>query len=363
MAVLKGTSKADTIIGTKNPDFIYGYGGNDKLYGRAGNDQIWGGTQDDQIWGEAGNDKLYGEAGNDFLRGEAGNDSVYGGIGNDIVYGGTGDDSLFGDAGTDTVKGDAGNDIIKGGTGISYLYGGDGNDSLYYDPTKENIGKVKGYLADSLLDGDAGTDTLNIYNHATYTSGKKTPSAATQVNMDGRNSGDIYFYNPDPDKYESIDVGHFQEVEKITVTGAGKLEFSGSGSAGKSIDITGTANNDVFRSYGASDTMRGAGGNDDFYISGGKDTVISGANDADRFFFDATSPADAKITGFNGAGKYGGDRLYFDNGYGSSITSTITEVDGKTEFEIESSGDYSYGLTTVVVDAVGLEEGVDYFFV
>ena len=69
--------------------------------------------------------------------------------------------------------------------------------------------------------------------------------------------------------------------------------------------------------------MRGAGGNDDFYIMGGKDTVNSGANDADRFFFDATSPADAKITGFNGAGKYGGDRLYFDNGYGSSITSTI----------------------------------------
>ena len=181
-------------------------------------------------------------------------------------------------------------------------------------------------MADSLLDGDAGTDTLNIYNHATYTSGKTTPPAATQVNMDGRNSGDIYFFNPAPDKYESIDVGHFQEVEKITVTGAGKLEFSGSWSAGKGIDITGTANNDVFRSYGASDTMRGAGGNDDFYIMGGKDTVISGANDTDRFFFDATSPADAKITGFNGAGKYGGDRLYFDNGYGPSITEGVKQT-------------------------------------
>ena len=354
MAVLKGTSKADTIIGTKNPDSIYGYGGNDKLYGRGGDDQIWGGT---------GNDMVYGEAGNDFLRGEAGNDSVYGGIGNDIVYGGTGDDSLFGDAGTDTVKGDAGNDIIKSGTGISYLYGGDGNDSLYYDPTTENISKVKGYLADSLLDGDAGTDTLNIYNYATYTSGKTTQPAATQVNMDGRYSGDIYFYNPTPDKYESIDVGHFQEVEKITVTGPGKLDFNGTWSPGKSISITGTANNDVFHSWGASDTMIGAGGNDDFYITGGKDTVISGAKDADRFYFDATYPADAKITGFNGAGEWGGDRLYFDNGYGAAITSTITEADGKTEFEIETGGDYSYGLTTVVVDAVGLEEGVDYFFV
>ena len=354
MAVLKGTPKNDTIIGTKNPDTIYGYGGNDSLYGRAGDDQIWGGD---------GNDKVYGEAGNDFLRGEGGKDSIYGGIGNDIVYGGSGDDSLFGDAGTDTVKGDAGNDIIKGGTGISYLYGGDGNDSLYYDPTTENISKVKGYLADSLLDGDAGTDTLNIYNHATYTSGKTTPPAATQVYMDGRNSGDISFFNPTPDKYESIDVGHFQEIEKITVTGAGKLEFSGAYYAGKGINITGTAGNDVFRSYGASDTMTGAGGNDDFYLTGGKDTVISGANDADRFYFEATSPVDATITGFNGAGKYGGDRIYFDNGYGPAVTSTITEVNGKTEFEIESSGDYSYGLTTVTVDAVGLEEGVDYYFI
>ena len=354
MAVIKGTDKAETKIGTSGADSIYGYGGNDSLYGRAGNDQIWGGS---------GNDRVFGEAGNDVLRGEGNNDTVYGGVGNDVVYGGSGDDSLYGDAGTDTVKGDAGNDIVKGGTGISYLYGGDGNDSLYYDPTTENINKVKGYLADSLLDGDAGTDTLNIYNKATYTSGTTTKAAATQVYMDGRNSADIYFYNPTPDKYESIDVGHFQEVEKITVTGAGKLEFSGTYYSGKGIDITGTANNDVFRSYGASDTMRGAGGNDDFYASGGKDTIVSGTKDNDRFYFDATSPVDAKITGFNGAGEYGGDRIYFDNGWGPSITSNINIEDGKTEFEIESSGEYSYGLTTVIVDAVGLEEGVDYFFI
>jgi len=214
-----------------------------------------------------------------------------------------------------------------------------------------------------LLDGDAGTDTLNVYNHSTYTSGKTTLPTVTQIYMDGRNSGDIYFYNPTPDKSESIDVGHFQEVEKITVTGAGKLDFYGTWNSGKSISITGTAGDDVFHSYGASDTMIGGAGKDDFHLTGGKDTVISGLYDADRFYFDATSPVDAKITGFNGAGEYGGDRLYFDNGYGSAIVSTITEVDGKTEFEIENSGEYNYGLTTVTVDAVGLEEGVDYFFI
>jgi Ca2+-binding RTX toxin-like protein len=65
------------------------------------------------------------------------------------------------------VKGDAGNDIIKGGTGISYLYGGDGTDTLYYNPTASNISAVSDYLSGSVRDG--GTDTLNVFNDATYT--------------------------------------------------------------------------------------------------------------------------------------------------------------------------------------------------
>lgn len=354
MSIIKGTNKADTKVGTSGTDTIYGYGGNDNLYGRAGNDTLWGGT---------GNDKLYGEAGNDVLRGESGKDTLYGSTGNDILYGGADDDSLYGDAGTDTIKGDAGNDIIKGGTGLAFLYGGDGNDSLYYDPTKENISKLKDYFANSVLDGDAGSDTLNIFNNATYTSGKSEKASLTQVNMSGRTSGDIYFYNPTPDKYEVIDVGHFQEVEKLTVTGAGKLDFNGAYSSGKGIDITGTAKNDVFRSYSSNDTMRGAAGNDDFYVTGGRDTVVSGAGDSDRIYFDATAPVDAVITGFNGAGAYGGDRIYFDDGWAGAIKSTVTEADGKTEFEIESTGYYNFGATTVTVDKTGLEEGVDYFFI
>ena len=97
----------------------------------------------------------------------------------------------------------------------------------------------------------------------------------------------------------------------------------GPDSSGKSIDITGTSNNDVFRSYSANDTMRGSGGNDDFYVTGGRDTVVSGDGDNDRIYFDATAPVDAVITGFNGAGDYGGDRLYFDDGW-AGIASRAT---------------------------------------
>jgi hypothetical protein len=181
------------------------------------------------------------------------------------------------------------------------------------------------------------------------------------VCLNAPNSGDIYFNNPETSK--NYDIGHFQNIEKIIVTGAGKLDFYGSYYSGKGIDITGTKGNDAFYSYGANDTLRGGGGNDDFHITGGTDTIFSEKQDSDRFYFEATSPVDATITGFNGAGAYGGDRIYFDNGYASGINTDVNEVNGKTEFTITTTGYYENYVTTVTVDQVGLEEGVDYFFV
>ena len=35
--------------------------------------------------------------------------------------------------------------------------------------------------------------------------------------------------------------------------------------------------------------------NDDFYVTGGRDTVVSGAGDSDRIYFDATAPVDAVV--------------------------------------------------------------------
>lgn len=363
MATIKGTNNAETKYGTTGIDTIYGYGGNDSLYGRAGNDTIWGGLGSDKIWGEVGND---------ILRGEDGDDFVYGGDGNDVVYGGIGNDTLYGDAGTDTVKGDAGSDTIKGGTGISYLYGGDGNDQIYYDPTTANMSSLGSYLSGSILDGDAGYDTLNIYNKATYTSAGTTKPAVTKIYTNGGShttsaSGDISFHGS---TYESISVGRFQEVEKITVTGSGKLEFSGSYYAGRGhgIDITGTAGNDVFYSYGAGDIMRGGIGDDEFYILGGTDadTIVSTTTDNDRFSILTTGfGSTTTITGFNGAGAYGGDRIYFDEDYGYlTQTADVSEYGGKTTFHVTTTDKTTtYGDVTVTVDKVGLKEGVDYFFV
>ncbi|QQP92982.1 hypothetical protein IGS68_27795 (plasmid) [Skermanella sp. TT6] len=352
MATIKGTNNAETKYGTAAIDTIYGYGGNDSLYGRAGNDTIWGGLGSDKIWGEAGND---------ILRGEDGDDFIYGGDGNDVVYGGVGNDTLYGDAGTDTVKGDAGNDTIKGGTGIGYLYGGDGNDQIHYDPTMANVSSIGSYLSGSILDGDAGYDTLNVYNKAVYTSGGSTKAATTQISMSG-NGGDIYFGSPTGSP--QIDAGHFQEVEKITVTGSGKLEFYNYYDS-QGIDITGTAGNDLFYSYGANDTLRGGAGNDDFHSYGGYDTIVSTSTDNDRFYFDTTSTGSATVTGFNGAGAYGGDRIYFDDYYDYMDTvASVSEYGNRTTFHVTTTYyGYTYGDMTVTVDKVGLEEGVDYFFV
>ena len=53
------------------------------------------------------------------------------------------------------------------------------------------------------------------------------------------------------------------------------------------MDVTGTAGDDFFFSFGADDMMRGGDGNDRFTAIGGHDTIVSGSNDADQFTFSA----------------------------------------------------------------------------
>jgi Ca2+-binding RTX toxin-like protein len=336
LAIIKGAAGNvnDTKIGTSGIDQIYGYGGNDTLSGRNGNDSIWGGD---------GNDKLLGENNDDL---------VWGGNGNDVIYGGAGNDSLYGDAGTDTLKGEAGNDILKGGTGISYLYGGDGNDQIYYNPTPDSINKVGQYLKGSTLDGGSGYDTLNLFNQSTYASGTTQKASQTSVYIEeGR--ANISFLDPNaPYEGPRSYVGTANSIEKIVVEGNGGLDFIGDLYGNVGVDITGTAKNDLFQSYYASDTMRGGAGNDHFFAGGGNDKIISLENDADTFEFNGWGGT-TTVTGFNGEGVYGGDRVNIPKYY----------FDGKP---VESNGWTTFSLTSgdvVKVDAVGLDEGVDYFFV
>lgn len=123
LAVMDGTTNADTLRGGADADLIRGFGGADRL---EGGDEL-DGTPGDTLYGGAGNDTLYGGAGNDTLQGDAGND---------VLYGDSGDDNLttLSNAGDDTLNGGAGNDTFvlwghdESRAATTVANGGDGDD-------------------------------------------------------------------------------------------------------------------------------------------------------------------------------------------------------------------------------------------
>jgi Ca2+-binding RTX toxin-like protein len=83
--LIRGTTKADTLVATLAGDFVFGDAGNDKLSGADG---------DDCIEGSDGNDRLNGGNGADKLRGGDGNDKLTGGPGKNTYLGGSGRDAV-----------------------------------------------------------------------------------------------------------------------------------------------------------------------------------------------------------------------------------------------------------------------------
>jgi hemolysin type calcium-binding protein len=360
LATIKGTTTSNTLVGTSSTDSIYGYAGNDSLSGRAGNDSIWGGDGSDSIWGESGNDTL---------RGEALDDHIYSGDGDDLVYGGAGNDQLFGDGGTDKIYGEAGNDILKGGLGKALLYGGDGNDTLYYGPSEADIGKLGTSFSGSALNGDTGTDTLHVYNSATF-GPAKTPAHTNIFMWDGYHTeGELFFSNHSGNtgmsgpSEESIDfgnnVGFFANIEHLTFTGKGGVTYT-SPNGNNPNSITGTAGNDFFYADASLDghvvTYKGGGGNDYFSVGAG-DKIISETSDSDTFYLNVSVVGKTTtITGFNGAGVAGGDIARFTSYVLPDPDKQITEASGWTTFSLDDGG-------TVKIQGVGLDMGVDYFIV
>jgi hypothetical protein len=355
VATIYGDNNANTKYGTVYNDLIYGRGGNDSLYGRTG---------DDQILGETGNDSLWGEDGADILKGGDGADFLYGGNNSDVLWGGIGDDRLYGDGGSDTLKAEAGNDVLKGGTGILYAYSGDGNDTIVYDPTTDNLAKFGQYLSGSILNGDSGTDTLQIFNRSVYTDGTSTKPAQTNIVVDSLGSFGIRFQaQGHPDWEEPVSyVGLAKGIEKITVTGSGGLNFNSDYHHATGKDVTGTTVSDTFHSGDSGDIMRGGGGNDTFYFGGGTDVVYSEANDADTFWFDtyfnAYSGGQATAKGFNGEGSLTGDKIHIPSYMSPDDNEMVVEyTNGNTVFHMrEYPQDY-------IVEGVDLRqgEGIDWF--
>ncbi len=149
MAVIEGTSGADSLLGTSDPDTITGLNGNDTIDGDDGDDSLDGGVGLDILFGGLGADTVIGGDGSDTLFGEEGDDNVNGRVGNDSIDGGSGNDILEGSNGNDTVHGGIGNDVVGGGSNDDLLTGGDGQDSL------------NGSNGSDTLDGGDGDDSLD----------------------------------------------------------------------------------------------------------------------------------------------------------------------------------------------------------
>src|SRR3990170_5602301 len=73
--VVKGTKRADTLVGSSGKDRIFGYGGDDVLRGLAGNDVLDGGRGHDTISGGPGTDRV--------LARDGARDRIYCGFGKD----------------------------------------------------------------------------------------------------------------------------------------------------------------------------------------------------------------------------------------------------------------------------------------
>ena len=87
-SVIKGTRRADRLVGGPSSQSLYGRQGNDVIKANAGNDRLVGGSGNDKLFGEAGNDRLLGGSGRDWLQGSSQNRSNE----KDILTGGGGGD-------------------------------------------------------------------------------------------------------------------------------------------------------------------------------------------------------------------------------------------------------------------------------
>ena len=231
MAIIKGSSKSETLLGTDGPaDFIYGYGGDDIILAGGGNDYIEPGMGSDFIDGGSGNntisyldyvvpwyvsglvglyvDLASGEATtfvpsynpinanltetDHFINiqnvaGSNSNDWIWGDGGANWLYGWDGNDELHGRGGADHLLGLDDNDLLDGGEGADFLDGGNGVDTAYYGsaPSAVNVSleSGKGFW------GDSAGDTLTLIENLTgsaYNDSLIGDSNANVLDWEGR---------------------------------------------------------------------------------------------------------------------------------------------------------------------------------
>jgi Ca2+-binding RTX toxin-like protein len=311
------------------------------------------------MWGTTGNDTLAGAAGRERIFAGGGNDRVTGGSGDDLIYGGGGADRLWGDRGFDRIFGGAGNDVIDFGNDGGEIHGGSGDDIMFFDPGAGDVSLERVF---GRIDGGDGFDTLRVTNRASAGWGDDPVGPAkTDIHL----SGPAFSSSVNE---PSLGIGAFGDdgisgalvrffaVERIEVTSdaARPVFYSGESSSLPSMQLLAGDGNDQLFGGSIDEVLEGGRGNDFFRFGGdvtggGTDIFISRLDDTDTFQIGGIGGS-VRIKGFNGAGSAGGDTIQIiDPG-----PVTVTRSQGATNFD--------WGEGRAVVEAVGLVEGRDYFF-
>ncbi len=230
MAIIRGTSGNDTLVGTQFADTLLGFAGDDLLLGRRGNDVLRGGRGKDTLRGGNGDDTLYGGLGDDTL---------YGGLGNDMLYGVEGNDILYGGAGNDTLS------VSEGYGGENVLYGGKGDDTYIID----------NYRTPQIIEApDSGIDTI-IFDY----------SFSQRVSIYELSANNVENLTAKENAFAFIGIGNNLNN---TITG-NSFDNELYGRAGND-SLIGNAGNDILMgtdgTVGDQDTLTGGSGRDTFML-------------------------------------------------------------------------------------------------
>jgi Ca2+-binding RTX toxin-like protein len=334
-ATIVGSASDNRLRGTPKADVIVGRGGDDVISGRDGRDLLCGGKGSDLLRGGGGNDKLNSGRASDGNSGGAGNDLINGGPGRfddarwlnspaginaslltgratghgtdvlrnlEQLYGGPFDDTLIGDdddntlpgnGGNDTVTGNGGNDLVSGGDGDDTIDGGEGFDFLDHYFAIAEFGQSPGPVTVDLVAGTVtgqGSDVISNIEGANGTPGNDTligndeNNEFTQTfegddNIQGAGGDDLIDGGDGDDTLDGgpgVDlVGHLDHTVAVTINlTTGTAVGNGSDVLLGFEDVIGSFNNDTITGDANANLLMGAPGDDTINGLAGDDELL-----------------------------------------------------------------------------------------
>ena len=279
MALVNGTSGADTLVDTSGDDTINGLAGNDTINGgRGGNDVVNGGDGRDSLAFTIATSAVVV----DFVAGTV----TGGGSGTtsftniEKVVTGDFNDRLTGNAAAQNLTAQRGDDTLWGAGGIDTLWGGAGADTFIFRET----GTAN---ADALGDWTSGMDTVLLDGtimtalgaSGDFTAGdSRFWASSTGVAHDADDR--IIFNTTTRQVYYDADGNGSAAAQLIATLQSGAtlvatdIAVEGGSSSGP---IVGTEGNDTLTGTPGDDTINGLGGNDRIDGNAGSDLMDGGS--------------------------------------------------------------------------------------